>query len=42
MMMSEVPLDRVEELLLGVASETRPALAVGNPSVVVLDRGHAA
>ena len=32
MVMCEVPLGRVEELLLGVACELRPALAVGDPA----------
>ena len=39
-MMSEVSLSRVEQLLLGIACELRPALAVCDPSVSVLDRGH--
>jgi hypothetical protein len=40
MVMSEVSLRRVEELLLGVALELRPALAVGNPIVLSVDWGH--
>jgi hypothetical protein len=40
MVMSEVSLRRVEELLLGIALELRPALAIGNPSVLSIDRGH--
>jgi hypothetical protein len=38
--MSEVSLCRVEELLLGIALELRPALAVGNPAVLSFDWGH--
>jgi hypothetical protein len=30
-MMSDVPLDRLEELLLRTACELRPALTVGDP-----------
>ena len=41
-MMCEVPLSRFEELLLGVARELRPALAVGDPAVPFRDRGHVA
>jgi hypothetical protein len=33
MVMSEVSLRRIEELVLGVALELRPALAVGDPAV---------
>ncbi len=40
MVMSEVSLRRVEELLLGVTLELRPALAVGNPIVLSVDWGH--
>lgn len=42
MMMREVSLNRIEELLLGVAAELRPALAASDPSVPVLDRGDVA
>ena len=42
MMMREVSLSRFEQLLLGIARELRPALAVRDPSVSVLDRGHLA
>jgi hypothetical protein len=42
MMMCEVSLSRIEELLLRVACEARPALAVGDPSVPVRDCGHMA
>ena len=38
-MMCEVPLCRVEELLLGIASELRPTLAVGDPAWLIVDRG---
>lgn len=40
MVMSEVSLRRVEELLLGVALELRPTLAVGDPAVLSVDWGH--
>ena len=39
-MMGEVSLSRIEQLLLGIASELRPALAESDPSVSVLDHGH--
>jgi hypothetical protein len=39
-MMGEVSLSRFEQLFLGVAGELRPALAKGNPSMSVLERGH--
>jgi hypothetical protein len=39
-MMSKVSLRRVEQLLLGIACELRPALAERDPTVSVLDRGH--
>ena len=42
MVMSEVPLSRFEELLLGIASEARPALAEGDPTVPFRDLGHLA
>jgi hypothetical protein len=41
-MMCEVPLSRFEELLLGIAREARPALAVGDPTVPFRDLGHLA
>jgi hypothetical protein len=41
-MVCEVSLSRVEELLLRIAGEARPALAVGNSSVPFGDRGHMA
>ena len=40
MVMCEVPLSRFEELLLGIAREARPALAVGDPTVPFRDLGH--
>jgi hypothetical protein len=40
--MCEVRLSRFEELLFRIASEARPALAEGNPSVPFRDRGHMA
>jgi hypothetical protein len=40
MVMSEVSLRRIEELLLGVALELRPTLAVGDPIVLSIDSGH--
>jgi hypothetical protein len=39
-MMCEVSLCRVEQLLFGIAHELRPALAIGNPAVLFVDRGH--
>ena len=42
MVMCEVPLCRFEELLFGIASEARPALAVGDPTVPFRDVGHLA
>jgi hypothetical protein len=42
MVMCEVPLSRFEELLLGIAREARPALAVGDPMVAFRDVGHLA
>jgi hypothetical protein len=42
MVMCEVPLGRVEELLLGMAREARPALAMGNPAELFCDFGHGA
>jgi hypothetical protein len=40
MVMSEVSLRRVEELLLGVALQLRPTLAIGDPVVLSVDWGH--
>ncbi len=40
MVMSEVSLRRVEELLLGVALELRPTLAVGDPAMCSVVWGH--
>jgi hypothetical protein len=40
--MCEVPLSRFEELLLGIAREARPALAMGDPTVPFRDFGHSA
>jgi hypothetical protein len=42
MVMCEVTLSRFEELLLGIAREARPALAVGDPTVPFRDLGHLA
>jgi hypothetical protein len=42
MVMCEVPLSRFEELLFRIASEARPALAKGDPTVPFRDRGHMA
>jgi hypothetical protein len=39
-MMSEVNLCRVEELLLGIALQTRPALTKGDSVVLSVDWGH--
>jgi hypothetical protein len=39
-MMCEVSLCRIEQLLLGIAHELRPALAIGDPAVLFVDRGH--
>jgi hypothetical protein len=41
MMVCEVPLDGVEELLIGSTNELRPALALGRPSPFA-DRCHLA
>jgi hypothetical protein len=41
-MMSEVSLNRLEQLLLGLSCELRPALAVGDPAMSVRDPGHLA
>ena len=42
MVMCEVSLSRFEELLLRIACEARPALAVGDPTVPFRDLGHLA
>ena len=42
MVMCEVSLSRFEELLLGIAREARPTLAVGDPMVAFRDLGHLA
>jgi hypothetical protein len=39
-MMSEMSLSRIEQLLLGLSCELRPALTEGDPTVSVLDCGH--
>ena len=41
MVVSEMLLNRVEELLLGSTGELRPALAVGDPLVALDGRGAA-
>ena len=41
-MMSEVSLNRLEQLLLGLSCELRPALTVGDPAMSVRDLGHVA
>ena len=42
MVVREMPLDCLEQLLIGAACELRPALAVGDPALPVIDRGHLA
>ncbi len=42
MMVCEVPLRRIEELLLGIACEERPALAKRGSSMPFVDSGHMA
>jgi hypothetical protein len=42
MVVCEVPLSRLEQLLLVVACELRPALAAGNPPVASIDSGREA
>jgi len=39
-MMREVGLGRLEQLVLGIPRELRPALAKGNPTVLFVDCGH--
>ena len=40
MVMREVSLGHTEQFLFGVSCELRPALAIGDPTICVLDRGH--
>jgi hypothetical protein len=40
MVMREMPLDRSEQLLIGASYELRPALAVSDASLPLIDRGH--
>ena len=40
MVVCEVSLDRVEELRVGITSELRPALALGDPALAFVDRCH--
>jgi DNA-binding SARP family transcriptional activator len=40
--MGEVSLRRNEQLFLGVSCELRPTLAIGNPTICAVDRGHVA
>jgi hypothetical protein len=35
--MREVKLDGIEEVLVGIARESRPALAMGNPPLPFID-----
>jgi hypothetical protein len=42
MVVCEMPFNRFEELLVGPASEARPALAVGDPPLLFVDRSHVA
>ena len=42
MVVCEVSLHCIEELLIGLSCELRPALAVGDPSVPFVDRSHMA
>ena len=42
MVVCEVSLHCIEELLIGLSCELRPALAVGDPSMRFVDRGHMA
>ena len=42
MMACEVPLDRVEQLRVGVARELRPALALGGTTLPFADHCHLA
>lgn len=40
MVMREMTLDRLEQLRIGATCELRPALALGDPSLPLIDRGH--
>ena len=40
MVMREMPLDRLEQLLIRASYELRPALALGDASLPLIDRGH--
>ena len=40
MVVREMPLDRLEQLLIGAACKLRPAVAVGDLSLPLIDRGH--
>ena len=40
MVMCEMSLNRVEQLLVGATCELRPALAVDDSSLPLVDRGH--
>jgi hypothetical protein len=40
MVMREMSLDRLEQLRVGAACELRPALALDDPSLPRIDRGH--
>lgn len=42
MVVREMTLDCFEQLLIGATSELRPALAVDDPSLPFIDRGHIA
>jgi hypothetical protein len=40
MVMCEMSLDRLEQLLVGATCELRPALALDDSSLPLVDRGH--
>jgi hypothetical protein len=40
MVMGEMSLERVEQLLVGATRELRPALALDDPSLPLVDGGH--
>jgi hypothetical protein len=42
MVMREMLLDRGKEVFVGCSYESRPALAVGNPSLLLADHRHLA
>jgi hypothetical protein len=42
MVMREMSLNRLEQLRIGATYESRPALALGDPSLPLIDRGHIA